>query len=835
MEETRHPRTRLRGLAALLLFSLPVLAQQYHSNDVTPPNSKTGKLTSAATGKQAGIDGNNHAVLENGNAVNAIDLHPSSNYYTSMAISTDEVEQCGYATSFGSPHAMRWSGTAASFVDMHSSSGYTWSYCLGNHVGQYVGYGERPVYTVTFQNALLWNGVAVTNLHPFGVAFSYSKALGVRNGQQVGYLSNNSYPYGETFSYHATSHAAMWRGTAASFVDLNPVGFTASEALATNGLQQGGWAYAALPTTTQHAALWSGTADTFVDLHPVGFSDSRVTALSVTQQVGDGWVGPMNAIGSVRHALVWSATPESVVDLNVYLPPGYMHGVATGIDASGNVVGYAYNTPTTGLVVPPDAIAVVFAPGQLAPTAISTLTLSPPNAAPGDLVTGTVGIAAAAPAGGVNVTFLTPNGAVLPAPPAIVIPEGQSSAGFTLVAGGGTLQTPSLAKLYVTDGVTSRQANITVTPVVNVASVNVNPVEGGFATSGSVTLSIPAQAGGATVTLTSSSPFVTVPTSVTVPFGSVNVPFIVSTLSVTAPTAVTITASLRGLTVTGTVTLSPAPVVSVSALTMPLTVVGGQPVSGTVSVTNYPRSAGGVVITLTSGDTKTLQSTTVTIPQGATMAAFTLTTSVVSGAKGVSVKAVLDASNVTSNISVLPIPTITIVQADYFTDTHLFKVAATTTNLNATLTFGADPLSGAIGTMQFELGQFKGATTALLTAPALATVWSSDGGQATIAVTQKLSTATGGGGGGGGSATGTFKLTVTRTGKGTVTSNPAGISCGTTGSGCSTSMASNTSVTLTATPDLGAAWVGWGGACSGTASTCTVVLNADKAVTANFK
>ena len=113
-------------------------------------------------------------------------------------------------------------------------------------------------------------------------------------------------------------------------------------------------------------------------------------------------------------------------------------------------------------------------------------------------------------------------------------------------------------------------------------------------------------------------------------------------------------------------------------------------------------------------------------------------------------KAILGASNVTANISVLPIPTITIVQADYFTDTHLFKVAATTTNTNATFTFGTDPLSGAIGTMQFELGQFKGATTALLTAPALATVWSSDGGQATMAVTQKLSTATGGGGGVGG-------------------------------------------------------------------------------------
>ena len=201
-------------------------------------------------------------------------------------------------------------------------------------------------------------------------------------------------------------------------------------------------------------------------------------------------------------------------------------------------------------------------------------------------------------------------------------------------------------------------------------------------------------------------------------------------------------------------------------------------------------------------------------------------------------KAVLGTSSITTNISILPIPTITIVQADYYTDTHVLKVAATTTNLNATFTFGTDPLLGAIGTMQFELGQFKGASTALPTAPALATVWSSDGGQATMSVTQRLSTATGGGGaggggGGGGTASG-MKLTVSRVGKGTVTSNPAGVSCG-TGSGCSVSFPVNTSVTLTATPDPGATFTGWAGVCSGTSLTCTVVMSVNQSVTANFR
>jgi len=155
----------------------------------------------------------------------------------------------------------------------------------------------------------------------------------------------------------------------------------------------------------------------------------------------------------------------------------------------------------------------------------------------------------------------------------------------------------------------------------------------------------------------------------------------------------------------------------------------------------------------------------------------------------------------------------------------VFKVAATTTNLNATFTFGTDPLSGAIGTMQLELGQFKGATT-LSTAPTLATVWSSDGGQATMAVTQRLSTATGGGtgGGGGGSTSTTYKISIATNGKGTVTSSPS-----------AASYAAGTVVTLTATPAAGSPWVGWSGACSGTATTCTLTMNANYSVTANFR
>jgi phospholipase C len=77
-----------------------------------------------------------------------------------------------------------------------------------------------------------------------------------------------------------------------------------------------------------------------------------------------------------------------------------------------------------------------------------------------------------------------------------------------------------------------------------------------------------------------------------------------------------------------------------------------------------------------------------------------------------------------------------------------------------------------------------------------------------------------------------FQLTVQNTGTGTgsITSIPAGISCGQT---CGISFAKGTAVTLTATPSSNSTFAGWSGACTGT-GTCTVTLMASASVTAAF-
>ncbi|HEY5951730.1 MAG TPA: hypothetical protein VIV40_39820 [Kofleriaceae bacterium] len=74
-------------------------------------------------------------------------------------------------------------------------------------------------------------------------------------------------------------------------------------------------------------------------------------------------------------------------------------------------------------------------------------------------------------------------------------------------------------------------------------------------------------------------------------------------------------------------------------------------------------------------------------------------------------------------------------------------------------------------------------------------------------------------------------LTVVKTGDGTITSNPAGIDCGTT---CMAEFPPLSSVTLTVAPAATSVFDGWTGDCTGSTSTCSLTMDGPKTANAKF-
>jgi hypothetical protein len=158
-------------------------------------------------------------------------------------------------------------------------------------------------------------------------------------------------------------------------------------------------------------------------------------------------------------------------------------------------------------------------------------------------------------------------------------------------------------------------------------SVNPTAVTGGQPATGTVTLTGPAPAGGAVVSLSSANPAATVPASVTVPANLTVANFTINSLAVAAPTAGNITASFSGVNKSTTITVNPAIPVILSSVTLtPSVIAGGSTSVGTVSLT-VPAPTGGVAIGILSNKpSKATVPASVVVPAGSASASFDITT-----------------------------------------------------------------------------------------------------------------------------------------------------------------------------------------------------------------
>ena len=290
--------------------------------------------TSRGSWTPYGPGGPMHALSWHGAATTVVDLHPSV-FTDSEAHGTSGAEQVGFGdgpATGGRTHALLWRGSAASVVDLHPR-GFDSSEALATSGGQQVGWGN-PIGTenrpgLWQHHAVLWRGSAgsVVDLHPNG--FTSSEAHGISGAEQVGFGTDQT---------GGGTHALLWRGSAGSVVDLHPNGFTTSAAWGTSDGQQVGSGSGPVTGNITHALLWRGSAGSMVDLNPPGFWESSAVAASGTQQVGSGQGVVTN---QDDHALLWRGSAISVVDLHTFLPSTYSRSWATGIDATGNIVGFA--------------------------------------------------------------------------------------------------------------------------------------------------------------------------------------------------------------------------------------------------------------------------------------------------------------------------------------------------------------------------------------------------------------------------------------------------------------------------------------------------------------
>ncbi len=308
-------------------------------------------------------------------------------------------------------------------------------------------------------------------------------------------------------------------------------------------------------------------------------------------------------------------------------------------------------------------------------------------------------------------------------------PTGNAVYFGTVVLGGSTADT--YCYLYALDTGGGAAA---IAPVLTSLTLTPNSVTGGAASTGQVTLSAPAAAAGAVISLSSSNTAVAgVPATVKVSAGSTGASFSVSTNAVSATAAATISATFAGVAKTAALTVASAPRVLTSLTLTPNSVTGGAASTGKVTL-SAPAAAAGAVISLSSSNTAVAGvPATVTIPAGSTSASFSVSTNAVSATAAATISATFAGVAKTAALTVASAPvgdTVSIQTADYKASRRRLTVEATSTSSTATLKVYVTSTGELIGKLTNQGGgKYQGQFTRS-TNPVNITVRSSLGGVA---------------------------------------------------------------------------------------------------------
>ncbi|MBK9127504.1 MAG: hypothetical protein IPM13_06850 [Phycisphaerales bacterium] len=220
-----------------------------------------------------------------------------------------------------------WTAPAMSFEEAIHSSGAEYDWLSATD-------GQRMVGTLFYEwtqgnyeaQGHYWpTPNQVVTLHFASALDSYAHAL------------DGDCQYG-TYYPANSAHAVMWAGTAASHVDLHPVGYPNSSVVGAGDGQ-------AVGSAGSHAGLWVNAGAAFIDLNPPGVASSGAVAAHQGMQIGSTSDG-----AGVGLAALWIGTPESWFSIGALLPPGFVTSFAEDIeiatDGTVTVVGYGFNAQT---------------------------------------------------------------------------------------------------------------------------------------------------------------------------------------------------------------------------------------------------------------------------------------------------------------------------------------------------------------------------------------------------------------------------------------------------------------------------------------------------------
>jgi probable HAF family extracellular repeat protein len=474
----------------------------------------------------------------------------------------------------------RWSGAASMLWDNGGTSaigllpGGTYSRGCGlNDAGQVVGFGDKmtPYSTCLDQpsmtvHAFVWQGGGLADLDPGAevtgddgskcrVFILFSLALGINNqGQVTGWMAS-PLPTGDY--NHGYLHAFRMAGGQLDHEadDLTPGDATITQGWFINNAGAvlgtrlgGGYAFfgggGGLPPAggivyamnDSGATVGVAGGGAFASGVPGGLPKPFEAALGINNQ---GQIVGQGTIGDRQHALLYS--DGQVIDLEGTLPAGSGWELAQAalINDQGQIVVWGTQGGHSAL-------------GLLTPEAPSlTLTLSDREIASDDDATGTVTLSRPAPAGGMAVALAAEAAQPFAAgrlslPETVQVPEGKTQAQFPLTPRRDLWQSAALFTVSASAGGASQSQDFIVRPTIHGLSLAVDPAlgaTGGQSVTGTITLSLPAPAGGRAVAVGSSNPAVASVggAPLVVPAGQQTLDFPIQTAKVTSPATVQIT------------------------------------------------------------------------------------------------------------------------------------------------------------------------------------------------------------------------------------------------------------------------------------------------------